>query len=208
MDYRLVKQFSNNAVDNFFNFFYKIVDFGMVLVDVLWAFLDIWYCFFMVFANVWLYLYYFTLFCLDKLTMSGLFSRGMGARGGNIGTKAYAPDAFVPHNPMYGKIELPKVSAIAPKSSGKIVTAAAAVTEKVASAASRPQAPKGKRLSAKDFFEPFVLLFSRIWRSFKRFFSRIAEVLILKLKPVREEQPQGSTSLIDEYMKEYKKKKK
>ena len=208
MDYRLVKQFSNNAVDNFFNFFYKIVDFGMVLVDVFWAFLDIWYCFFMIFANVWLYLYYFTLFCLDKLTMSGLFSRGMGARGGNIGTKAYSPDSFVPHNPMYGKIELPKAPVIAQKSSGTVKAAVSAVSEKVAAAASRPQAPKGKRLSAKDFFEPIVLFFSRIWRSLKRFFSRIAEVLILKLKPVREEQPQGSTSLIDEYMKEYKKKKK
>lgn len=208
MDYRLVKQFSNNAVDNFFNFFYKIVDFGMVLVDVFWAFLDIWYCFFMIFANVWLYLYYFTLFCLDKLTMSGLFSRGMGAKGGNIGSKAYSPDAFVPHNPMFGKIELPNAPVIAPKSPGKITAAAAAVTEKVASAASRPQAAKGKKLSAKDVFEPFVLFFSRIWRSIKRFFSRVAEVLILKLKPVREEQPQGSTSLIDEYMREYKKKKK
>ena len=208
MDYRLVKQFSNNAVDNFFNFFYKIVDFGMVLVDVLWAFLDIWYQFFSIFLNVWLYLYYFTLFILDKLTMSGLFSRGMGAKGGNIGTKAYSPDAFVPHNPMYGKIELPKVPVIAPKSSGKVKAAVSAVTEKVAVAASRPQAPQGRKLSAKEFFEPFVLFFSRLWRSVKRFFSRIAEVLMLKLKPVREEQPQGGTSLIDEYMREYKKKKK
>jgi len=34
MDYRLVKQFSNSAIDSFFNFFYKIWDFFKVLIDL------------------------------------------------------------------------------------------------------------------------------------------------------------------------------
>jgi hypothetical protein len=207
MDYRLVRQFSNNAVDSFFNFFYKIVDFGMILIDVFWAFMDIWYQFFMIFANLWLYLYYFTLFGLDKLTMSGFFTAGRGSRGFKPGTTAYTPDAFVPHNPMYGKIELPAAPKIAPKSSGRIKAAAAAVSGTVA-AAPRSSVRTGKKKSAKELFEPLVILFSRIFRAIKKFFLRLTEVLILKLKPVREEQPQGSKSLIDEYMQEYKKKKK
>ena len=208
MDYRLVKQFSNNAADNFFNFFYKMVDFGMVVVDVFWAFLDIWYHFFMIFINLWLYLYYFFLYIIDRLSMTGLFAHKSSARGGFHGTAAYTPGAFVPHNPMYGKIELPSAPRIisAPKSSGKVKAAASAVAS-VASVV-RPKRPSGAKGSFfRDIAGAVELFFFRIFRAIKKLFLRMTDLIVSKLKPVKEEPVQGK-SLIDEYMKEYERKKK
>ena len=204
MDYRLVKQFSNNAVDNFFNFFYKIVDFGQVLVDVFWAFMDIWYHFFMIFINGWLYLYYLLLFILDKLSVSGFFSHKSSSRGFKPGANAYVHDAFVPHNPMFGRpeiISVPKIT-LAPKASGRAKAVAASTP------ISRPTPPSGRKLSlANDVAEPVHRAFSRFFLGIKKFFLRFFEILSFKLRPVREEEKPGG-GLIDEYMQEYRRKKK
>ncbi|MFA5519873.1 MAG: hypothetical protein WDA74_11520, partial [Spirochaetota bacterium] len=66
MKYSMVKQFSNAAIDNVFTFFFKIVDFGKLMVEVFWAFLDIWIAFFLIFANIFMYIYYLFLFLIDS----------------------------------------------------------------------------------------------------------------------------------------------
>jgi hypothetical protein len=194
MDYRLVKQFSNNAIDNFFNFFYKIADFIKVLIDLFWAFADIWYQFFMIFINAWLYFYYLLLFFLDKMSMSRLFSRKAAERFAMPGSRVYRPDIVVPVHPMYGKIELPK-----PK-------IAEAVAQVVA-----PKSPKvrggSKKSISRSFAEGVLSIFRGISRSVSKVFKNVALALGGKLRPVREEEPAQKKSLIDEYMKEYERKK-
>ena len=62
MKYSMVKQFSNAAIDNAFNFVFKIVDFGKILLEVFWGFVDIWAAFFGIFYNFFMYFYYMFLY--------------------------------------------------------------------------------------------------------------------------------------------------
>lgn len=194
MDYRLVKQFSNNAVDNFFNFFYKIWDFLAVLVDLFWAFVDIWYQFFMIFINAWLFMYYFFLFVLDKLSMTGLFSRKASARVAIPGSKAYRPDIVVPINPMFGKVSIPKPSVPLPEI-------------KIAKPDLQPKRSGVKRNYAIDFANSVANVFRKVSRSIENMYQRIADALSSRLHPVKEEDSGQKKSLIDEYMREYERKK-
>ena len=194
MDYRLVKQFSNNAIDNFFNFFYKIWDFVKVLIDLFWAFVDIWYQFFMIFINAWLYFYYLLLFILDKMSMSSLFSRKATERFALPGSRVYRPDIVVPIHPMFGKIELPK-----PKIAETVARAAAPKSPKIRSGS--------KRGISRSIGEGVLSVFRGISRSVSGLFKNMALMLGGKLRPVREEEPGRKKSLIDEYMKEYERKK-
>ena len=195
MDYRLVKQFSNNAVDNFFNFFYKIWDFMAAMVDLFWAFIDIWYQFFMIFINVWLFFYYLFLFILDKLSMAGLFTRKASARVAIPGSKAYRPDIIVPINPMFGKVEIPKPSIPLPEI-------------KIAAPNLQPKRTGVKRNYARDFANSVANVFRKVSRSIENMYQRIADALSSRLHPVKEEDSVQKKSLIDEYMREYERKKK
>jgi hypothetical protein len=194
MDYRLVKQFSNSAVDSFFNFFYKIWDFLKVLIDLFWAFVDIWYQFSMIFVNIWLYGYYLFLFVLDTLSMSGLLSKKASARTIIPGSKAFRPDIVVPINPMFGKINIPKPAIPIP-----LPKPTAPVSAKSKDGAMKRNVPR-------EAAEGLVAAFRGFGRSIYCFFKGIADMLGSKLKPVREEDDQKK-SLIDEYMREYERKK-
>lgn len=199
MDYRLVKQFSNNSIDSFFNFFYKIADFFKVLVDLFWAFVDIWYQFFMIFINAWLYVYYFFLYIVDLVTISGLFQHKASARSAIPGSKVYRPDIVVPIHPRYGKVEIPK-PAVAVS-----VPQPAKIFEKKRDARSR------KGGSAREMFHSIAVAFRGMIRSIKKLFGNTAIQLENKFKPVREEEGTSGLakkSLIEEYMKEYERKRK
>jgi hypothetical protein len=197
MDYRLVKQFSNNAIDNFFNFFYKVADFAFVIVDLFWAFVDIWYQFFMIFINCWLYLYYFTLFAIDKLTMSQfIFKRG-SARHALPGLAVYKNRVVLPVHPMYGRVD-----------ASKPAQAVAQAVQSAASASARNVKSVMKKNVAKDTGESVALLYTRVARSLSNFFKAIGEFFAGKLRPVRDETPEKKKSLIDDYMREYERKKK
>ena len=66
MKYSMVRQFSNAAIDNAFSFVFKIIDFGKLMIEVFWAFVDIWIAFFLIFINMFMYIYYFFLFIIDR----------------------------------------------------------------------------------------------------------------------------------------------
>jgi hypothetical protein len=80
----MVKQFSNGALDNIYNFFFKWVDFGKLLIEVFWAFMEIWQAFFFIFYNIFMYFYYLFLFIVDRgaeeTQSSRIFRRSISKR--------------------------------------------------------------------------------------------------------------------------------
>ena len=68
MKYTMVKQFSNAVIDNMFGFIFNIVDFGKIMVEVFWGFVDIWAAFFLKFYNPIKYVYNLFLFIIDRRT--------------------------------------------------------------------------------------------------------------------------------------------
>ncbi len=191
MNYRVVKQFWINTVDNVFNFFYKIVDFLKIWVDVFWAFLDIWYHFFAIFGNLFLYIYYIFLFIIDRTTESGtniVLTSRLPKRVPFKPQKAYVKDSYNPIPAMYGVKN---------------------VAEKVASSITPMRtAPKGTRTSIfktilsalRDFVELIIDLFRKPVKAIGDFAAR-------RMQPVKEEHHKTG-SLIEEYMKEYEQKRK
>jgi hypothetical protein len=197
MDYRLVKQFSNNSIDSFFNFFYKMVDFLKVFVDLLWAFADIWYQFLMIFLNAWLYLYYFSLFIVDKLTLSGVFAH-------RAHTRHQLPGANVilgRPSPMFGRVAVPSPA----KPVAAVAKAAVAVTQTVTP---RAKAAGARKSITKEALKGIVDIFRRIFNAIAKKIMRIVEFLSFRMRPTREESPSDKKSIIDDYMREYTKKKK
>lgn len=191
MNYRVVKQFWVSTVDNFFNFFYKIVDFIKIWADVFWAFLDIWYHFFAIFGNLFLYIYYIFLFIIDKTTESGtniVLTSRLPKRVPFKPQKAYVKDAYNPIPAMYGVKNVAE-------------TVATSITP-------MRTAPKGTRTSIiktiisalRDFTELIIDLF-------KKPIKAVADFAARRMKPVKEE-PHKTGSLIEEYMKEYEQKRK
>jgi len=218
VDYRLVKQYLNDAVDNFFKFFYKTVDFGKATIDWLLAFWDIWYNFFMFFINVWLYLYYLVLFFLDKYTMSSssiaIWRKQYTMVAPRL-KKAYNRNTVNPVSGAYGKIA--KSAAVSIGTSARTLTktvtgtisdgasAAAGAAESAAAKTAKTSVNLGKGFSdgAKAFGGFFASIFIAIFNAIKRFFSFIGS----HLTPVKE-QPVGRRNLIESYMREYEGKKK
>ncbi|HPB82484.1 MAG TPA: hypothetical protein PK200_10655 [Spirochaetota bacterium] len=210
MNYRMVKQFSNNAIDNFFNFFYKLVDFGKVWMDVFWAFFEIWEAFFLIFYNIFMYFYYLILLAIDKSateSQSVFFIRKrIAKRVAFTPQKVYTRETGSPASIRYGRQAASKVAA----TTMSVSTAAKeAVTETVSSAAEKirvtPSAGKGSfRLRLLTFFDE---LFKSILGIVKAPFLKIVDFFATKLKPVRDQEQGASGSLIDEYMKEYEQKK-
>jgi hypothetical protein len=191
MNYRVVKQFWVSTVDNFFNFFYKIVDFIKIWADVFWAFLDIWYHFFAIFGNLFLYIYYIFLFIIDKTTESGtniVLTSRLPKRVPFKPQKAYVKDSYNPIPAMYGVKNVAE-------------TVATSITP-------MRTAPKGTRTSIirtilsalRDFIELIIDLFRKPVKAIGDFAAR-------RMKPVKEE-PHKTGSLIEEYMKEYEQKRK
>jgi len=218
VDYRLVKQYLNDAVDNFFKFFYKTVDFGKATIDWLLAFWDIWYNFFMFFINIWLYLYYLVLYFLDKYTMSSssiaIWRKQYTMVAPRL-KKAYSRNTVNPVSGAYGKIA--KSAAVSIGTSARSLTktvsgtiadgasAAAGAAESAAAKATKSSVDVGKVVAggAKAFGSFFVSIFSAIFGVIRKFFAFIAS----HLTPVKE-QPVGRRNLIENYMREYEGKKK
>ncbi|HOS40041.1 MAG TPA: hypothetical protein PLG31_09925 [Spirochaetota bacterium] len=201
MNYTIVKQFWNNSVDNFYNFFYKIVDFFKIWIDVWWAFFEIWQCFFLIFFNFFMYFYYLFLFMLDRSATESqsriIFWKKIPQRVAYTPAKAYVKDVVNPIPGMYGAQPVKKVA--------ETVTA---TTAKVADVSQiLRKAPSGGKVSIiRRALEGVSELFRSIKDFFAGLFKPAAEMIGRKMKHVDEE-PQ-SKSLIDEYMREYERKKK
>jgi hypothetical protein len=198
MNYTVVKQFYNNSIDNFYNFFYKIIDFAKVLVEVFWAFYEIWEAFFLIFFNLIMYLYYIILFIIDRSTESRwtiFFWRRLPRRVAYTPSKVFVKDAYNPVPAMYGGTS-PTSARVAP-------VAKSMVTDAIQQLRS---APSGARVSiSRKILEFLGSLFSTAGAFILWPIKRIGTFLSERMKPVRE-QPEGK-SLIDEYLKEYEKKK-
>jgi hypothetical protein len=199
MNYTVVKQFYNNSIDNFYNFFYKIIDFAKVLVEVFWAFYEIWEAFFLIFFNLIMYLYYIILFIIDRSTESRwtiFFWRRLPRRVAYTPSKVFVKDAYNPVPAMYGSTA-PTIATVAAP------TIKSTVTDAVQQLRS---APSGARVSIPRKIVEFLgSLFSTAGALIIWPMKRIGTFLSGRMKPVRE-QPEGR-SLIDEYLKEYEEKK-
>lgn len=205
MDYRLVRQYANNSIDNIFNFFYKITDFFTVMIDCLWAFYDIWYCFAMIFINFFSYLYFMLLYVIDKATFSRasvLFWRKTFADSGvRKITAAYSREHHNPVSGMYGR-----ASGAAAKTVSSV--AGAVSSARITSPVSAIRRPEGaKKNILRELGEFFANFFSRFFRKCREFGEWFKKTVLSKLNPVREDEPQGRKSLVDSYMKDYQKSK-
>ncbi len=206
MNYRLVRQFSNSMIDNIFRFFYKIVDFGKIWVDVFWAFFDIWEAFFLIFYNLFMYVYYFVLFIIDKSTESRstvYFWKKTPTRVPYTPSKVFMKDMANPVPAMYGR----QAASVVTQAASSVGTLA---QKAVASSASRLGAPaSGARGSVvKKILEFLSNLFGGVADVIMAPVGKIQEMLSRKMKPVKEDHVQPRGSLIDEYLKEYEQRKK
>ena len=204
MDYRLVRQYANNSFDNIFNFFYKIADFFTVMIDCLWAFYDIWYCFAMIFINLFSYLYFLFLFLIDKLTFSRssmFWRKTFDDSGVRKMSAAYSREHCNPVSGMYGKVS---------DSASRTISAVsnAVTAPKISSPVSAIKRPEGARRNLlKEFAEGFVNFMSKLFKKINEFGEWFKKTVLSKLNPVREEEPQGRKSLVESYMKDYQKSK-
>ncbi len=207
MKYSMVRQFSNASIDNIFTFFFKIVDFGKVMNEAFWAFLEIWIAFFLIFYNAIMYVYYLFLFVIDY---SADESKGsyISFRRRKPGI-SHAPAISISKGPnpipsMYGQ----KAGAATSMVSKSIRTAASSIKPAPVSSTAKKQWGKTILEGLSDFFSTIAGFFSRPFNAVGQFFGT-------RMKPVRaEDMPSqhGRTkvqgkSLIDEYIKEYEKKK-
>ena len=206
MNYRLVRQFSINASDNFFNFFYKIVDFFKMLVEVWWAFYDIWEAFFLVFFNLFMYVYYLVIFIIDKLTESEaslFFWRRLPTSVPYKPGRVYIKDLHNPIPESYGRQTAVAVSQ-------GVATAVSAAKESIAAPLTsvRKQAAGARGSILKKFLEIISSVIGAVWSAISFPFRKIGDAPSGRMKPVPREEPAGSKSLIDEYLKEYEERRK
>ncbi len=214
MDYRVVKQYLNDAIDNFFKFFYKIADFGKILVDTGYAFFEIWYNFAMFFINIFLYVYYLILYGIDRMSMSSapiFFWRKKGSATRRDFVPAYNKNMINPVSGMYskGKTVSSSISSSASRTVSSVANAASAGANNVQSAASSVVAAKVsvKRNIFSDIFKAIGRFIAGIFKAIFHAFQSVWNFLLSKLKPVKE-QPVGRKNLIDDYMKQYESRKK
>ena len=203
----MVKQFSNASIDNIFNFAFKIVDFGKVMNEAFWAFLEIWIAFFLIFYNAFMYVYYFFLFLIDYSADE--------SKGTYISYRRKKPG--VSHIPKVKVTNIPNpIPSIYGKTSETITDTARSISGSVRTAVKPlPTSRTAKRQIGKTILEFFADLFGGFRNFISKPFSSIGRFFGSKMKPVKEEDlPSDRTrlrsqgkSLIDEYMKEYEKKK-
>jgi hypothetical protein len=207
MDYRLVKQYLNDAIDNFFNFFYKIADFGKVLIDTGLSFYDIWYNFVMFFVNLFLYVYFLLLYAIDRMSMSDtplFFWRRKGTSTRRDFQRAYNRNMINPVSGMYAKptgksVTTPISSGTSQNSSTK--ASSGNVQSSSASSVVAARVTVKTNLFSR-FFSAIGNIIAGIFIGIFTLFKNLWEFLISKLKPVKE-QPVGRKNLIDDYMKQY-----
>jgi hypothetical protein len=205
MKYSMVKQFSNGAMDNIYNFFFKWVDFGKVLLEVFWAFLEIWQAFSLIFYNIAMYFYYLFLFFIDRGTeetqASRIFRRPISKRLSSTPSIRLTPEIGNPVPAAYGKA----ATAVA-----KTADTVAAGLASISTPPRNPLSGKagGKRNTMKSMAEFFSDLGARIGKIFMTPMRGIVNFFADRIRPVKEEDHPAEPkkrSLIDEYMKEYEK---
>ncbi|MBN2435692.1 MAG: hypothetical protein JXK07_10545 [Spirochaetes bacterium] len=205
MDYRLVKQFLNDAIDNFFNFFYKLIDFGKVIIDTFWAFMEIWYNFFMFFINIFLYGYYLLLFVIDRMTMSSapiFFWRTAGRATRQEFKRAYDRNLVIPVSGAYGKGSSRSAVASAASSVSSAVSSGASSV----SGAAASSVAMGKYSAKPNFIIRFFALIGRaivaVIKGIGGAFCAIGRFFTSRLVPVKEK-PVGRKNLVEDYLKQY-----
>jgi len=192
MKYTVVKQFSNAVIDNLFTFIFKWVDFGKMFIEFLWSFLEIWIAFFMIFYNAFMYVYYLFLFFIDRGAES---SAGMFRLRG-----LYTKTSSIP------KVEISKGPNVIPPMYGKPITSAPSPSAASSFTSLRSSGPTPTRRNLwREILEGLAGFFKMLGRGilypFKKLvllFDRTAEA-----RKQREEDRGESKSLIDEYIKEY-----
>ncbi|TAL31026.1 MAG: hypothetical protein EPN93_18555 [Spirochaetes bacterium] len=218
MKYLLVRQFYNNSIDNFFNFFNRIVDFGKLLVETFLVFMDIWYQFFMIFINIFRYFYYLVLFGIDKSTESRstiIFWRKLPERNPFQPGRVFTREIHNPIPAAYGRHAAAAVSQGATVAVsgirgirgtvGTVASAASSVTS-AGGKLLKPSAGAAKRSFGKGFLQFFADLASGIKTFFMKPARLIADTVMRRMKPVKDEEPGVAGSLIEQYLKEYEKK--
>ncbi len=219
MKYSMVKQFSNAAIDNAFSFVFKIVDFGKILVEVFWGFIDIWAAFFGIFYNFFMYFYYMFLFMIDRGSETSgptLRSRRKSQKVSRIPSLNFDKSPSVIPSMYKVKTAAGDTGKAITASVGSVTSKTADTVQKVLSPIKDPikSIPKGsKKPFFKSTLEFIVDYFVTVKEILTKPFILIAEFFAGKLTPVKENEPKSQEqgrriSLIDQYMKEYEKQKK
>jgi hypothetical protein len=203
----MVKQFSNGAIDNAYTFIFKWVDFGKMLIEFLWSFVEIWLAFFMIFYNIILYFYYLLLYIIDFGSEEG---------GSFFRFKRYKKAGYMP------RIEIPTgPNPISPKYGIRNVTGAAmAATTAVTDTAAKTLTSLRTSSIASGAKRPF---FGTIFEGIFSFFIALGSIISAPFKKIvllfdsaarnRSEKEKSKTegtkgNLIDDYIKEYEQRRK
>ncbi|HQO39088.1 MAG TPA: hypothetical protein PK986_01340 [Spirochaetota bacterium] len=217
MKYSMVRQFSNASIDNIFIFFWKIVDFGKLLIEVWWGFYDIIAAFFLIFYNFFMYIYYLFLFIIDRGSESG-GPVTMATRSRST-AKSKIPSVLIDKTPtpIPAMFRTKSPSTISSSTANLASTITAKTSESV-QAALKPVKSSPSGTGAKSsFFKSMLEFLADIFITIKDFIVKPAvyfkEFLSGKLTPVREtdqktNETSGKGSLIDDYLKEYEKQRK
>ncbi len=216
MKYTMVKQFSNAVIDNMFSFIFKIVDFGKIMVEVFWGFFDIWAAFFLIFYNAFMYVYYLFLFMIDRGSESSGPAPYKVRRAASKRSKIPSVILDKTPSPIPSMYTVKSVASDAGKAVTASVQTVAEKTTDTVQQVLKPLKPTGSG-SKKPVIKTMLEFIADIFKTVKDFIIKpivaIAEFLAGKLMPVKESDAKFSEavqkrSLIDEYMKEYEKKKK
>lgn len=221
MKYTMVKQFSNAVIDNMFSFVFKIVDFGKIMVEVFWGFVDIWAAFFLIFYNAFMYVYYLFLFMIDRGSESSGPAPYKIRRAASKRSKIPSVILDKTPSPVPSMYTVKSVASDAGKAVTSSVQSVASVAVKTTDTVQQVLTPlKPSRPGAgskKPILKTLLEFIADIFKTVKDFITKpvmaIAEFLAGKLMPVKESDAKFSEavqkrSLIDEYMKEYEKKQK
>ncbi len=204
MKYTMVKQFSNGAADNFFNVFYRIIDFGKILLEVFWAFFDILSTIYLIFFNIFMYIYYFSLFSIEQIAT---FQRNIFLRGKGSQKKSNIPN-IIKARPRRAK-RRPSFATNITQTVSKTATIATNTVKTIpAPKVHRKAGKKSISKSILEFFEGVGLFF---YKMVTTPFKAIANFFINNIAPTKEKSEKSSekeskgSSLISEYLKEYEK---
>ena len=217
MKYSMVRQFSNASIDNIFIFFWKIVDFGKLLIEVWWGFYDIFAAFFLIFYNFFMYIYYLFLFLIDRGSESGgpvtMATRSRSTARSKIPT-VRIDNSPTPIPAMF-RVKTPVSISTGTANLASSVTAKAAESVQTAlkPVKSSPSGTGAKSSLFKSIFEFFADIFITIKDFIVKPAVYFKEFISGKLTPVRESdlktnEASAKGSLIDDYLKEYEKQRK
>ncbi len=202
MKYTVVKQFSNGVIDNVFAFIFKWVDCGKMFVEFLLSFIEIWIAFFLIFYNAFMYVYYLFLFFIDRGTeTSPSMFRIRGTYAGSSSIPKFEVTrgpSTVP--PMYGA---GKTVASAPSKAAEATAQAFTNLRSSPSLGIKGSFFRGLGDSIIDFFRSLGSFIAMPFKKLVLLFDRGSEK-----RKAREEDSDASKSLIDEYLKEYERKRK